>query len=62
MSQFSSLPLLLSAELCLLIETTNGVVVNHLQVDLGTDEVTDVVDAILDHGRSAERKENLNMS
>ena len=51
------LPLFSSAELSLLIESTYRVVVNHLQVDLGTDEVTDVVDAVLDHGGSTQGTE-----
>ena len=34
-----------------LVETTHGAVVDHLKIDFRSEEIADVVDAVLDHGR-----------
>ena len=35
-----------------LVQATHGAVVDHLKIDFRSEEIADVVDAVLDHGRS----------
>ena len=42
-----------------LVETTHGAVVDHLKIDFRSEEIANVVDAVLDHGRPENNSEQV---